>query len=547
MVSYKLVNLRNLMITLSVGSVLATAAILLALVYRFQSDDFRHTILSDNTASSHKLAESINHYFLQAQHALAWSVQNVPDATQRVNLAQEARRLYQQSQLFNRVAVVNEQNVIDAIFPAMPGDNHKPLKSPGSLRALQSRQPLISLPYISTANNFVVLLSYPLSSPQGLPVGYLAGVIYLHKDSELNRLLKSYHYTEGNHVRIETPQGTVIYDSSRNPEDTSALLDEPSLSERLLKSASGSFEGEIHHQTALISYSTVNSTGWKVVIYSRQTAVKAMMASSISLSAGVIFPVIVLISLTAGYLASRISTPLTRLARVTEKFPTDEKLKNILNINVWYYEAKILRKAVYKSLRAMQYTVSRLNNDAMTDQLTDLYNRRGLVEKMRDLPSGNNIIIMLDIDNFKHINDRYGHDTGDRTLVALAKRLKNLCRSSDIISRFGGEEFVVVLPGCPFDTGVTIAERIRFGVSGYHDESIPVFTVSVGVYGVTEAADIPADQAIKLADIALYAAKEAGRNCVVTNHQGQLRRYPQGNLLVQPPRDVVAEKAASKI
>jgi diguanylate cyclase (GGDEF)-like protein len=272
-----------------------------------------------------------------------------------------------------------------------------------------------------------------------------------------------------------------------------------------------------------------------------------MMASSISLSAGVIFPVIVLIALTAGYLASRISTPLTRLARVTEKFPADEKLKNILNINVWYYEAKILRKAVYKSLRAMQYTVSRLNNDAMTDQLTALYNRRGLVEKMRDLSTNNNIIIMLDIDNFKHINDKYGHDIGDRTLVTLAKRLKSLCRSSDIISRFGGEEFVVVLPGCPFDTGVTIAERIRFGVSGYHDEGIPVFTVSVGVCGMTEMSSEQVDQAIKLADIALYAAKEAGRNCVVTNHNGQLRRYPQGNLLVQPPQEVVVGKATSKI
>ncbi len=547
MVSYKLVNLRNLMISLSVGSVLATAAILLALVYRFQSEDFRHTILVDNTASSHKLAESINHYFLQAQHALAWSVKNVPDATRREYLALEARRLYQQSQLFNRVAVVNEQNVIDAIFPAMPGDNHKPLSSLGSLKALQSKQPLISLPYISTANNFVVLLSYPLNSPQNHPAGYLAGVIYLHKDSELNRLLKSYHYAEGNHVRIETPQGTVIYDSIRNPEDASALLDEPSLSERLLKNTSGSFEGEIHHQTALISYSTVNATGWKVVIYSRQTAVKAMMASSISLSAGIIIPVIVLISLTAAYLASRISTPLTRLARVTEKFPADEKLKNILNINVWYYEAKILRKAVYKSLRAMQYTVSRLNNDAMTDQLTALYNRRGLVEKMRELPSGSNIIILLDIDNFKNINDKYGHDIGDRTLVTLAKRLKNLCRSSDIISRFGGEEFVVVLPGCPFDTGTTIAERIRFGVSGYHDEGVPVFTVSIGVYAMTDTSAVPVDQAIKMADIALYAAKEAGRNCVVTHHQGQLRRYPQGNLLVHPPLKVVAEKAVSKI
>ncbi|MEN3752323.1 GGDEF domain-containing protein [Mangrovibacter sp. SLW1] len=166
---------------------------------------------------------------------------------------------------------------------------------------------------------------------------------------------------------------------------------------------------------------------------------------------------------------------------------------------------------------------------------------------MRELPSGSNIIILLDIDNFKNINDKYGHDIGDRTLVTLAKRLKNLCRSSDIISRFGGEEFVVVLPGCPFDTGTTIAERIRFGVSGYHDEGVPVFTVSIGVYAMTNTSAVPVDQAIKMADIALYAAKEAGRNCVVTHHQGQLRRYPQGNLLVHPPQKVVAEKAVSKI
>ncbi len=531
MLTYRMVNLRNLIIALSVGSVVVTATVLLTLVYQFQSNDFGKNIQDNNATYAQKLADSIDHYFDQANTALAWSARAYRQTGNRAQLIAEANRLNAQIPFFNAVAVVDKNNVVDAIFPLNPAITGKALTSTGSLLATQTRQPMISRPYMSSTGNYMVLISQPLFTREGDADGFLGGVTYLQKKSELNALIQSYHYSRDTHISIMTWQGEKVYDSELSrvgqPIDAS-----PDLLENLQRSQAGERAGKLSGKRSFVGYATVQSTGWKVLIYTHEETVASMMISSISLSAGVILPILLLISVTAAFLSSKISTPLTRLAWVTENSGPDVLIKNILGINVWYYEAKILRKSVYKSLKAMQSKVSRLNNDAITDQLTALYNRRGLIEKMKTLSTVDNVILMIDIDHFKMINDKYGHDTGDRTLAVLAKRLLSLCRNSDIVSRFGGEEFVVVLTGSPPEIGARIAERIRKGIAEHHEEGIPPFTASVGVFSMSSK-ESNADNAIKLADIALYAAKDAGRNCVVINEDGTLRRYPQGGIVRQ--------------
>ncbi len=127
--------------------------------------------------------------------------------------------------------------------------------------------------------------------------------------------------------------------------------------------------------------------------------------------------------------------------------------------------------------------------------------------------------IILDVDHFKSINDRYGHLAGDEVLKDLGSLLEQAVRTYDVVGRYGGEEFVVLLPNTPMDEMNILAERIRSTVEhnihvGSDLEKIPV-TISLGIT-VLQASDTTTDDLVKRADAALYKAKENGRNRVET-------------------------------
>ena len=164
-----------------------------------------------------------------------------------------------------------------------------------------------------------------------------------------------------------------------------------------------------------------------------------------------------------------------------------------------------------------------LRESAMVDPMTGLYNRRFLQEHMSQILSGvlrrkTQIgLLVCDIDYFKQVNDTHGHDAGDELLRATANVLKSAVRDSDIVIRFGGEEFLVLLMDVQAGDAMPVAEKIRQAVEKLKvtvGEKVLQKTISIGV------AEFPGDtdgfwQAIKYADVALYRAKEGGRNqCV---------------------------------
>ncbi|MDR2092969.1 MAG: GGDEF domain-containing protein [Azoarcus sp.] len=163
-----------------------------------------------------------------------------------------------------------------------------------------------------------------------------------------------------------------------------------------------------------------------------------------------------------------------------------------------------------------------LRDSSLRDPMTGLNNRRFLEEYVDTLTANvrrkqtSMAILMLDLDHFKMVNDTYGHDTGDAVLKALANVIKNKVRASDIVIRYGGEEFMVVLQDISDSDSLVIAEKIRASVEAMvitHNGTILQKTISIGV------ANFPKDsntfwQAVKFADVALYHAKSAGRNRV---------------------------------
>jgi diguanylate cyclase (GGDEF)-like protein len=164
-----------------------------------------------------------------------------------------------------------------------------------------------------------------------------------------------------------------------------------------------------------------------------------------------------------------------------------------------------------------------LKSLARTDPLTGVNNRLALVEaigRALDAAAGDGRplgALMLDVDHFKAVNDRFGHGGGDRVLLSLVERIQRVLGRGDVLGRVGGEEFVVLSPGSGLRRARALAERIRAEVEGMQlvfDGHALGMTVSVGV---TEAAPGERDVTALLqrADAALYAAKHAGRNRVV--------------------------------
>jgi len=165
----------------------------------------------------------------------------------------------------------------------------------------------------------------------------------------------------------------------------------------------------------------------------------------------------------------------------------------------------------------------KLEVSVRTDPLTNLPNRRGWSEKLEyekirfDRRQNPFTVIIGDIDHFKNINDTYGHDAGDHILIWIARMLKENSRKQDVVSRWGGEEFIILLPETDLENGAILAEKLRSKIESevfvYQDKKIPV-TISFGL-SVYNKKGLKIEDVVKQADQCLYEAKDSGRNKVI--------------------------------
>ena len=167
---------------------------------------------------------------------------------------------------------------------------------------------------------------------------------------------------------------------------------------------------------------------------------------------------------------------------------------------------------------ALMQAESQKRSDSIFDTLTGLPNRRGLEERFEDLRAeagrvGTPLALLLcDLDLFKSINDAHGHLRGDRVLSEAAEAISRSLRGNEQVYRVGGEEFLVVLPGCDLERAAAVAERVRIAIEAARPGGLAV-TASVGL-GAAVGDEIEFDGLFREADAALYKAKRAGRNRV---------------------------------
>ncbi len=200
---------------------------------------------------------------------------------------------------------------------------------------------------------------------------------------------------------------------------------------------------------------------------------------------------------------------------VTKPFDSRELLARVLV----HVRVRILQEELKKSN-------DRLRKLSCTDPLLEIFNRRHFDSVIESEVSrakrygGPLSVVLVDIDHFKLVNDTYGHDVGDRVLKELSRTLASRVRTADVVTRFGGEEFALVLVGTGVAGAYTLCERLRQAVEQLevpHGDQTLRITASFGIAEANRSADSPAEL-VKRADEALYTAKRRGRNrvCVWT-------------------------------
>ncbi|WP_457564773.1 transporter substrate-binding domain-containing diguanylate cyclase [Caminibacter sp.] len=205
---------------------------------------------------------------------------------------------------------------------------------------------------------------------------------------------------------------------------------------------------------------------------------------------------------------------LERINKAIDEISPEEK-RNILN----RYIGGILKEktngfnvlllfSVLLIIFVLSVFVIKYRKRAMTDELTGILNRRGVIKEAKKIAVDSSALF-FDIDHFKKVNDTYGHDFGDYVLKELAKIISDNIRSADVFGRWGGEEFVLILRGTPYEKALKVAEKLRLIVANYDFKGKRV-TISIGV--APFRGDLK--EAITKADEALYVAKNSGRNQV---------------------------------
>lgn len=215
---------------------------------------------------------------------------------------------------------------------------------------------------------------------------------------------------------------------------------------------------------------------------------------------------------------------LSLLSGKGEHIPIVANIRNEGELQYWVITAATDREELYqqykKVRRELEERADALAELSVTDSLTGLINRRELdrclhiaVQKARQ--DGSELAVMLlDVDHFKRINDNFGHAAGDKALKALAELLRGQQRHGDLFGRFGGEEFLLIVPGMGREAGQGFAERLLEAVREMEIDGIS-FTASIGHSQFDASKDQKFEALVKRADLALYQAKQAGRNRAV--------------------------------
>lgn len=498
-------------------SVLVTVIISAVVGYQSQKDSLTRTTYQMNRIYTDKISDTVNGLFNTLFQSLDEFGREMSKNLLRSDLHERFVLFQRTHQNFNSVFQIDKDGMLVEGSNVQKENLGTKIDSVGVNQALKERKPLVSEPYLSkTTNKLIVMVSQPLYDEQGVYDGLIGGSIRLHETSIFQAILGSAPFHEdGSYAFVSSSSGVLLYhpDKTRIGENISYSK----IVQETMKGRSGSLK-TINSRgiEMLASYTYITSAGWGIV---SQTPNKVVVESARGLVKELILymlPALILFIAAIYWLIGKLASPFSVLARFAGQLSSQNSGKDALpRIHHWNYEANELHRAFGRAVRHFRFQFEHLKRDAQTDPLTGLFNRRTLDQFVthhisQKLPFS---MLIMDLDNFKSVNDTYGHDVGDEVLRFLSEALKRLFGEEYVICRMGGEEFVVIVPTDDTVIALSDAEAVRAYMANTASPTGKSVTISIGVATYPDMAET-SEELYRKADDALYRAKRQGRNRV---------------------------------
>lgn len=499
-------------------SVLLTAALNTIVGYQEQKKSLSRTTLELNRITANELSVAVDTIFnsmtqsLKTASAYFATAEIMGDsATERLDF------MLGSMSFFNSLVLVDEHGRVTAVSPRQEGLVGQTLTSEAAKQALEERRPLVSEPYVGVTKRLIVLVSYPVFDARQVYRGFISGSIYLHENNVLQTILgKQEANRNGSYYYVVDNAGNIIYHPDKNRIGSNVAANKAVA--EIMKGNGGQMATvNTKGLSVLAGYAIVPSVKWGIVSQTPAANVTDSVRGIVSRMAVISTPFIVLLALLVIAASHRLTLPLRRLAGYASLLnqgaateAPDFHSRHLI------YEANELNRAVIDAFRMMGDRTEALSLEAHTDALTGLGNRRFLDSLLTSwvrqrVPF---TAILMDLDRFKLVNDTYGHLKGDEVLRFLAAHLNGLKRDCDFACRYGGEEFVLLLPYGDKELAYLLAERLRIAMM---EEDAPIgrpVTLSLGI-AACPTDGLSAAEVFHCADEALYKAKEGGRNRTV--------------------------------
>ncbi|WP_196305238.1 GGDEF domain-containing protein [Metabacillus sediminilitoris] len=263
--------------------------------------------------------------------------------------------------------------------------------------------------------------------------------------------------------------------------------------------------------TMLAGYSaTAGDSNWGIISQTPKISVNEPIIQMVKKVSFTAIPFMIFIFLISFLLLKKIVNPIRKLAVYAQQV-TEQKTIPTPHIPDWYFELKELKRGIFVAVDFYQKKLNDVENEAVLDPLTGFYNRRTLESTIKRLDMYS--IILFDIDHFKNVNDKYGHQKGEEVLKFISSLVKKELRETELCYRLGGEEFLIVLPETNGSIAHSIAERIREAAATTKSPTGNPITLSMGIGNIPEIAQ-SFEELFHAADQALYEAKQLDRNRV---------------------------------
>lgn len=503
---YKLRLILGLLVTVTV---LFTAAVSGYWALRANVRALSSNYLESNYQYALKLAANTSNLLEMMQH----NVSRLAGVAGQTSFSQRDLELWFQAneQYFNSMFTTDAERRILTVTPSqtysLVGSR---LNSKASVEASVLRMPMISEPYVASTGRLILLVSSPIFGPDGQYQGMVGGTLYLQENNALSRLLEEHFYGNGSYVYVVDEHSHLIF----HPE--SRRINEKIHSNDVVKNVIGGASGsaEIINTKGIsffAGYAFEPNSKWGIVSQTPASVLEKPVNKLILNMMLQALPVLAIILLVAWRVSFYISRPLYQIARYSKEAAASKRSAppEMPKSGSWIYEVKQLYQSIGTHL-------NRLNEEIQIDGLTGVANRKTFDLTLQEWLESREpfALILLDIDNFKQINDTHGHAVGDEVLRMLASRMRLTADSADLCFRYGGEEFGILAKGAGYAEAVETAERLRTQVMEREGPNGIKATVSVGIAVYHPYERLSAGELLNRADAALYQSKQEGKNRV---------------------------------